>query len=726
MRARAGCPCPRSRRSGCRSCRHAPDGACRRTVAGCLAMRWASPAPACPTAGGRILRRSACPSPEEPWERLAPGLGAVLPKLAAASLAPSRARHAIREWRSRAQRRTLAFCVSIRHAEYMAAQFQKAGISSAAVYAGSALGRAQALEQLREGQLSIVFSVDLFNEGVDLPGIDTVMMLRPTESKILFLQQLGRGLRLSDEKTHLVILDFIGNHQSFLQKPQALFGVGSTYKALAAFGRQAEQDRLELPDGCYVNYDLKIIEFLKSLDSAGTQKDYEALRASFGRRPTLAEFYRSGASVQAMRHQHGSWFELVDAMGDLLEDDARALKALGGLPREVEVTPMTKSFKMVLLEAWLELDGLVTPPSVAALAQRSWEVLHRRPSLLSDLPEAIVKLPDGREATWIRYWRDNPINAWIGGNLASAGSAFFRVDGDRFSLAQQLLAEEAEAAGGLLQELTAYRLAAYEVRRPVDAEASNVIPFAPKQRPEVELPYFPNLKIACGHFRTGRTDAEEHRILPAAYGNLDATRHFIARASGNSMDGGKNPIRVGDYLLLELVSPSNAGSITGTVMAIERQDEAGGDNQYLLRVVTKTKDGSYILKANNPAYEDLQATDEMRTLARLKAVVDPLDLVIGQPFAREDIPPLFGATFNPGSWNVGHVVLNDKKVHVLLVTLNKQGKAQEHRYHDHWIDEHTFHWQSQNATTPASKRGQSHKITPASRNLAARVAVNSA
>ncbi len=123
-------------------------------------------------------------------------------------------------------------------------------------------------------------------------------------------------------------------------------------------------------------------------------------------------------------------------------------------------------------------------------------------------------------------------------------------------------------------------------------------------------------------------------------------------------------------------------------------------------MVIRNKDGSYILKANNLAYEDLQATDEMRTLARFKAVVDPLDLVVGQSFAREEIPPLFGESFNPGSWNVGHVVLNDKKVHVLLVTLNKQGKAQEHRYHDHWIDEHTFHWQSQNSTTPASKRGQ--------------------
>jgi hypothetical protein len=140
-------------------------------------------------------------------------------------------------------------------------------------------------------------------------------------------------------------------------------------------------------------------------------------------------------------------------------------------------------------------------------------------------------------------------------------------------------------------------------------------------------------------------------------------------------------------------------------MAIERQDEHGGDNQYLLRVVNKAKDGGYVLKANNADYADLPATDEMRTLARLKAVVDPFDLLIGQSFAREEIPALFGESFNPGNWHAGHVVLNDKKAHVLLVTLNKQGKAEEHRYHDHWIDENTFHWQSQNATTPLMKRG---------------------
>jgi SOS-response transcriptional repressor LexA len=266
-------------------------------------------------------------------------------------------------------------------------------------------------------------------------------------------------------------------------------------------------------------------------------------------------------------------------------------------------------------------------------------------------------------------------------------------------------AESVPVLASMLQELVDYRLAAYASRQTVQAPASNVIELPSRRKDAVELPYFPNLKIACGHFRTGRADADEQRALPVSYGRLDPARHFIARAAGNSMDGGRHPVRDGDYLLLEHVDPTHAGSITGNVMAIERQDEAG-DNQYLLRVVTKTRDGRYVLKANNPAYEDLPATEEMRTLARLKSVIDPLDLAVGQSFMREEIPALFGEVFNPGNWHAGHVALNDRKAHVLLVTLNKQGKADQHRYLDHWIDDSRFHWQSQNATSPDSTRGQ--------------------
>jgi superfamily II DNA or RNA helicase/HKD family nuclease len=618
----------------------------------------------------------------------------------------ARARHALNEWQRRKQQRTLAFCVSIAHAEFMADQFSKAGIACAAVYAGSHLSRGDALERLRDGRLAVIFSVDLFNEGVDLPAIDTVMMLRPTESKILFLQQLGRGLRRSEGKEKLVILDFIGNHRSFLHKPMALFEIGASHKHLADFARKAEANRLQFPNGCYVNYDLQLIDFLKSLDSDGITNEYIAMRDSLSRRPSLAEFYRSGASMQLMRNIHGSWFEFVEAMRDLDDEEQEVLAKCRAFLREVETTAMTKSFKMVLLEAFQELNGWENPPSTNELALRSWEVLQRRRNLLADLPDAQRNISDGAGDAWHQYWLKNPIHAWIDGNRKVKGQ-HFQVKNGRFQASLTLPSTHQKKFEVLVQELIDYRLAAYEIRRSSSEVPSNVLPFNrdAKATNRVELPYFPNLKIACGHFKTGSTDAEEYRALGLRYGRLDPERHFIACASGNSMNGGKHPICDGDFLLLEHITPSRAGSITGTVMAIERQDESGDGSQYLLRTVLKTADGEYVLRASNAEYPDMPATEEMRTLARLKAVISPLDLAIGQSFLREDIPELFGELYNPGNWNVGHVPLPNRQATVLLVTINKQGKAKDHRYLDHWIDDKTFHWQSQNTTTPFNKRG---------------------
>jgi hypothetical protein len=133
----------------------------------------------------------------------------------------------------------------------------------------------------------------------------------------------------------------------------------------------------------------------------------------------------------------------------------------------------------------------------------------------------------------------------------------------------------------------------------------------------VELPYFPNLKIACGHFKTGRTDSEEHRTLPAAYGRW--TRAGTSSRGHRQLDGRRQEPHPRRRLpAAGTDQPQQCRLDHRHVVAIERQDESG-DNQYLLRVVTKTKRRQYVLKANNPAYEDLQATDEMRTLARLKA-----------------------------------------------------------------------------------------------------------
>jgi SOS-response transcriptional repressor LexA len=135
------------------------------------------------------------------------------------------------------------------------------------------------------------------------------------------------------------------------------------------------------------------------------------------------------------------------------------------------------------------------------------------------------------------------------------------------------------------------------------------------------------LKIACGHFKTSLHDEDSIRkiALPEHYGHVDAERHFVAHATGNSMDGGKNPIKDGDYLLLEAITPVNAGSISNQIVAIERQD-VPGDDQYLLRYVQKLGPGDYELIANNPDYQSMKATEDMRTFARFKRVIDLNDL----------------------------------------------------------------------------------------------------
>ena len=137
-----------------------------------------------------------------------------------------RAENALEQFRKRGGTRALGFCVSQRHADFMAAFFSERGVRAVAVHSGATSApRAPSLEQLAAGELDIVFAVDMFNEGVDLPNLDTVMMLRPTESKILWLQQFGRGLRKAAGKERLTVIDYIGNHRVFLLKPQTLFGL---------------------------------------------------------------------------------------------------------------------------------------------------------------------------------------------------------------------------------------------------------------------------------------------------------------------------------------------------------------------------------------------------------------------------------------------------------------------------------------------------------------------
>jgi superfamily II DNA or RNA helicase/HKD family nuclease len=192
--------------------------------------------------------------------------------------------------------RALGFCVSIAHAQFMAKVFQEAGIPAAAITSESPTEeRAGAAARLRSRDVNVLFTVDLFNEGVDIPEADCILFLRPTESSTVFLQQLGRGLRLDTGKRSCLVLDFIGNQRRefrFDERFRALFG-GTRQQVVG----QIETGITQLPGNCYFRLDKEsrkaILDNLKAqLKASGARMvaELKALAEQLKRRPTLLEF----------------------------------------------------------------------------------------------------------------------------------------------------------------------------------------------------------------------------------------------------------------------------------------------------------------------------------------------------------------------------------------------------------------------------------------------------
>ena len=211
--------------------------------------------------------------------------------------------------------RGLGFCVSIEHAHYMANRFVDAGVPARAVSAETPPPERQAaLTALRNKEINILFAVDLFNEGLDIPEVDTVLFLRPTESATVFLQQLGRGLRLTEGKTVLTALDFVGHQRRefrFDQRFRALTGLGG--KQLL---RQLEEGFPFLPSGSQI-----------VLDSVSQELVLENISQQL--RPRLA------ALVSEIRdHPNNNLASYLDASGRGLEDVLRTGRSWTTLCRD--------------------------------------------------------------------------------------------------------------------------------------------------------------------------------------------------------------------------------------------------------------------------------------------------------------------------------------------------------------------------------------------------------
>ncbi|GAA0479552.1 hypothetical protein Ade02nite_39480 [Paractinoplanes deccanensis] len=320
--------------------------------------------------------------------------------------------------------RCLGFCVSVTHAHHMAAQFQEVGLRAVAISGTTpADERAKALADLEAGKIQVVFSVDLFNEGVDLPAVDTLLMLRPTDSATLFLQQLGRGLRLAPGKTFCTVLDFVGQHRRE-------FRFDRRYRALLGGTRRDLEHAIEegfpfLPPGCHMELDQVAKDIvLRNVREAVPSKwpakvqELRALQQARGT-VTLADYlHETGLELPDIYANNRTWSEMLEtaglpvappgphekslrrAIGRMLHVDDR--KRLDGylpfLTDRPDVSTMSRTERRLLrmLVANLGDQVLHKQQSMQSAVDLLWEhpqVLAEARELLTTLHDAPAHLP---------------------------------------------------------------------------------------------------------------------------------------------------------------------------------------------------------------------------------------------------------------------------------------------------------------------------------------------
>jgi superfamily II DNA or RNA helicase len=251
-----------------------------------------------------------------------------------ALIIPARDTAIVRKWRERAEGKpTLAFCCSHRHAERVAQSFRDEGVAAEVYISSTPVEERRRLAQdIQDGRTNILCVVDVLNEGADLPFIECLLFLRPTESKRIFFQQLGRGLRRYVGKSHCTVVDFIGNFQNAFRVVEYHGLVPLLEDEPAGTLRQArtEKDVFNLPLGCEVSFEDRVIDIFsrQALDPAHATRhnigrillyQYRRLQRQLGHRPTRREVDRYQIlSSYFYRLVFGSWgrFEQIIAESD--------------------------------------------------------------------------------------------------------------------------------------------------------------------------------------------------------------------------------------------------------------------------------------------------------------------------------------------------------------------------------------------------------------------------
>jgi superfamily II DNA or RNA helicase/diadenosine tetraphosphate (Ap4A) HIT family hydrolase len=576
-------------------------------------------------------------------------------KLTEAVATRARAENALEQLQKHGGDKALAFCCSKRHADYMRDFFRESGIRAAAVHSGAGSDpRAGSLEQLEAGDLQVVFAVDMFNEGVDIPHVDTVLMLRPTESHLLWTQQFGRGLRKAEGKRGLAVIDYIGNHRSFLLKVQALFDLAPGDQHVRELLERLQAGTADLPPGCEVTYELETINILRSLLREPKGGDvvrsyYETFRDLHDRRPTASEALHDGYSPRAVSKGYGSWLRFVESMGgipgaaDLLDTSG----ATGLFLEQLETTPMTRSYKMLVLLAMLEMECFPGGMPIDELTRAVERLARRSPVLVSDIGPSIES-----QTALRKHLEDNPIAAWIGGK-GTGGRSYFDCDDGRFESRLDLREDDVETFSELVRELAEFRLAEYVARPTVSSEG---------------------VRFQCR----------------------------VSHSSGNPI------IRLPDRARLEGVpegwvsveADGDALEANFVKIAVNVMRRPGSEENVLPEVLR----GWFGEEAGSPGTRQLvEFSEDNGAWSLVPAGHGSTGVTLWSSYLRKEVAERFGHDY---SRNWGQGVVRRGNEFFFFVTLEKENLPTEHRYKDRFLSRDVFEWQSQNRTRRDSGTGE--------------------
>ena len=373
-------------------------------------------------------------------------------------------------------KKALGFCCSRAHAEEMAKEFCERGIPSVAVYSNAngtySEERGKAIEKLKSGEIRVIFSVDMFNEGVDITSVDMVMFLRPTESPIVFLQQLGRGLRRSKGKEYLNVLDFIGNYEKAGRVRFLLTG-----RTLGKNEYYNPADRSAFPDDCLIDFDMKLIDLFSEMDKKHLKikdqirNEYYRVKELLGRIPSRMDLFTymdddiyRVAITHSKDNPFKRYLDFRKELGELSEGENILYRGIG---REfinlIENTNMSKVYKMPVLMAFYNHGNIRSQVSEEDLLD-SWKEFFSTGTNWKDLDTGITyeKYCSISDKEHIKKILQMPVHF-----LQESGKGFFvKKEGTALALKEDLTDVILQPAfGEQMKDVIEYRAMDYYRRR---------------------------------------------------------------------------------------------------------------------------------------------------------------------------------------------------------------------------------------------------------------------